>query len=170
MPAKHLSSSAFFVLTDVKIASGMMKLRISSRPAFRKEDQRLKRLQEERAAERRAVEEHAAAEVRAVEQRQLTKAEAIRADAERRREEKDYNTRRARERDEQDEKERREVARNKRAAMALKERNNIQIDQKKRASNLRKEVLQEESKVIEGRKSVSKTSAGRILGEIEDVS
>ncbi|KAL8902786.1 MAG: hypothetical protein Q9207_004376 [Kuettlingeria erythrocarpa] len=159
----------------------------------RQEDERLKRRQEERAAERRAVEERTAVEVNAIEQkaraesimqRRLAEAEASRAEADRRREEREYKDRRAREREEQDEKERRERERNRRAEATLKERKNIQIDQKRRESNLRKETLREEKKVLEERRrladsmggmfreaqyaGVNKISAGRILGEIED--
>ncbi|KAL8727591.1 MAG: hypothetical protein Q9166_005940 [cf. Caloplaca sp. 2 TL-2023] len=160
----------------------------------RKEDERLKQRQEERAADRRAMEEDAAAEVRAIEsraraeslaQQRLAEAEASQAEAGRRREEEEYNIRRARECEAHDQKERREQKRNLRAEATLRERKNIQVDQKKRESNLRKELIREERKLIEERKGladsmagmfreaqhagVSKIGAGRILGEIEDM-
>ncbi|KAL8777842.1 MAG: hypothetical protein Q9213_007686 [Squamulea squamosa] len=159
----------------------------------RKENERFRRRQEEIAAELRAVEEHAAAEAKAIEQRaraesraqiRLAEAEASRAEAERQREEKEYNTRRSREREVQDEKERRERDRNRRAEATLRERKNIQIDQKKKELNVRKELQREERKTIEDRKNladsmagmfreaqyagVSRSGVGRILGEAED--
>ena len=159
----------------------------------RREKERLEILEQERAAELRAVEQRAAAEARAIrqrakaeadKQRRLAAAESERAAAEKQREDQEYNTKRERERQEQHEKERRERERDQRAERTLRERKNVQIDQKRRETNLRKEELREEKKMIEEKKrladsmagmfreaqhaGVSGSSAGRILGEIEN--
>ncbi|KAL8992106.1 MAG: hypothetical protein Q9169_007368, partial [Polycauliona sp. 2 TL-2023] len=159
----------------------------------KKDKERAKKRQEERAAERRALDERIAAELHAIEQkaiaesraqRKLAEAEANRAEADSRREEKEHNARRARRQQVQDDKDKRQRERDWQAAATLKERKNIQIDQKRKEANFRKGVMREEKKLLEERgrladsmgdmfreaqyAGVGKVGAGRILGEIEN--
>ncbi|KAL9127849.1 MAG: hypothetical protein Q9217_003340, partial [Psora testacea] len=159
----------------------------------RRERERLRVREEERAAEIRAMDERTAAETRAIQQRAraeeqerqlLAAAEAEQAEMKRQRELREYNAQRERERREFNDQEERERLKDLRANKTLRERSNMQIDQKKREANIRKELLKEERTVLgEKRKLVdsatgmfreagysglkSNVSMGRVLGEID---
>ena len=158
----------------------------------RRERERLKVIEEERAVEIRATERRAAAKKKAIEQRteaklrekqRLADEEAREADAKRQREQREYNEQRTRERTFFNEQQERKRQNDQQAASALKERSNIQINQKRREANLQTELFKEERNLVgekrklvdsatgmfreAGYQGVSRVGMGRVLGEID---
>ena len=158
----------------------------------RRERERLKLLQEKRAAELHDLKERAAAETRAIQQqamaeeqkiRRITAAEAAEAEERRQIEQREHDAKRERRKTEFYEQEAREEERDKRIQRTLREKTNIQVDQKKREANIRKDLIKEERGLIgekrrltdsatsmfkeAGYAGVSQASMGKVLGEIE---
>ena len=158
----------------------------------RRERERLRLIEERKAAEIRATKEKAAADAHAIQQRareesraaeQLAAVEADQDERRRQRKRREHHEEAERERVRAQALEDRETKEHRRAERTLRERSNIQIDQKKREANIRKQVLYEESSLMGEKRrlvdsatgmfreaqysGVDRGGMGRILGEIE---
>lgn len=162
----------------------------------RRERERIKVLEEAKAAEIRATNEKAEAEARAIQQqtrekenqmRRLKSLEAEEAQARQQREQEEQQFQMEQERIKAKAEEELEAKKQRRMEQALRERSNIQIDQKRREANIQRNMLKEERNLMEEKRKLlseaknlmieaghagvtmtTKAGVGRILGEIGD--
>lgn len=159
----------------------------------RRERERIRALEEVAAAEIRATKKKAEAEAQAIQQRTAEKEKEIRrlkavedeeAEARRKRELAEQNHQLEQERLKAKAEDELEAKRDRRREQALRERTNIQLDQKKREADIQQKVFKEERNLMEEKRKfmndarnmfieanhaggVTRAGMGRILGEIE---